>query len=325
MIDVSREEIDQFAPRPPKAGARQQAWEAYARAIESDAAHRLFAEFEITTNRRWQHFAAMVATETGGFTVLWESGAYSAAGILRVFGAGKHSARVSAAEAERLAGNGPALFERVYGLGNPKKAKELGNTEPGDGWRFRGLGPAQITGRWAHERYAGKIGCTLEELCDPLNALHAALLEWRDKGCNAWADRDDVVSIRKLINGGSLKVSVAKLNGLEDAKSYARRAKRIWRDDEPPAEPPASTYTPPASVAESSEANTGAAISAGGGLNTSLEISAAMAKVAASGKGFTLAEFLLQLATSPTFWGGAFFMVGGAYIWLRRRTAILKG
>jgi predicted chitinase len=54
-----------------------------------------------------------------------------------------------------------ALAERVYGLGNPTKAKELGNIEPGDGYRCRGAGMLQLTGRGAHRRIGAKTGFDL--------------------------------------------------------------------------------------------------------------------------------------------------------------------
>jgi putative chitinase len=65
---------------------------------------------------------------------------YSAPRLLEIFGVNRHSAAVTAFEAEKLARKPEAIAERVYGLGNPRKARELGNTQPGDGFRFRGNG-----------------------------------------------------------------------------------------------------------------------------------------------------------------------------------------
>lgn len=228
-VSITRDDLARMFARP-KSGAKAKIWDTYTEAITSAKGASLFARYGVTTARRARNFLAQVAPETGGLTVLSESGAYTQAGILRVFGAGRHSAGVTAAEAKRLAGNGPALFERVYGLGNPRKARELGNTQAGDGWRFRGLGPLQITGRYAHERYAAKIGCTLGQLSEPINCLHAALIEWDEKGCNTYADRDDAISIRKLINGGNINVPVSRLNGVPEVRVALAEAKRIWTD-----------------------------------------------------------------------------------------------
>jgi len=216
-------------PRP-KSGAKAKIWDSYADALTSPEGAALFARYDVTSARRVRNFLTQAKPETGGLTIVWESGTYTAAGIIRVFGQGRHSAGITSAEAKRLAGNGPALFDRVYGLGNPRKARELGNTQPGDGWKFRGLSLLQITGRAAHERYAAKVGCTLDELAEPINGIHAALIEWHEKGCNAYADKDDAISIRKLINGGNINVSVARLNGVPEVREALADAKRIWPD-----------------------------------------------------------------------------------------------
>ena len=106
---------------------------AYVRAFEDG--DKVLADYGVTTPLRLAHFLAQIMHETNGLTIERESGAYKASRIMEVFGVGRHSAAVTAAEARVLAGNGPALFDRVYGLGNPRKARELGDTEPSDGWR----------------------------------------------------------------------------------------------------------------------------------------------------------------------------------------------
>ena len=229
MISLTRGDLARLFPRP-KSGAKAKIWDSYVEALTDAAGTGLLQRYGVTTDKRVRNFLAQVSPETGGLTVLWESGAYTAAGIVRVFGQGRHSAAVTETEARRLAGNGPAIFERVYGLGNPRKARELGNTQAGDGWRFRGLGPLQITGRYAHEKYAAKIGCTLDDLALPINGLHAALIEWDEKGCNTYADRDDAITIRKLINGGNLNVPVSRLNGVPQVRVALAEAKKIWPD-----------------------------------------------------------------------------------------------
>ena len=98
------------------------------------------------------YILATVFHETGGKMLpVRENMNYRAERIVEVFGA-KHSAKVSWAEAQKLAGNPQALAERVYGLGNPKKAKELGNVRKGDGFKFRGGGMDQRTGARNYSR-----------------------------------------------------------------------------------------------------------------------------------------------------------------------------
>jgi len=148
---LMRADLQNFAPRP-HAGEKAANWDTYVAALENHAGE-LCAEFGIDTALELQHFMAQIAHESGGFTVLWEDMRYSAPRIMEIFGVGKHSAKVTAAESRDLAGKPKDLAERVYGLGNPKKARELGNSAPGDGYRYRGFGPMQITGRADHERY----------------------------------------------------------------------------------------------------------------------------------------------------------------------------
>lgn len=218
---LKRETLAALCRRPTSA-AKAKIWNGYVGALTSIEGALLLKRFGVTTKLRLAHLLAQWAHESGGFTLIWESGDYSASRIVQVFGVGRHSAAVTASEAKSLAGNGPALFDRVYGLGNPRKAKELGNKKVGDGWRYRGCGIVQLTGRAAHERYAKEIGCSVSELEDPLNSIHGALLEWKEKGCNSAADRDDVERVTKLVNGGR--------NGLNDRREYLAKAKRLLED-----------------------------------------------------------------------------------------------
>lgn len=221
---ASRAVLSALCPRPRDA-EKALVWTTYVDAMCSDAGQALFEKFDVTKQERLRNFVAQIAHESGGFTISRESGNYSAERIMQIFGVGKHSANVTANEARGLARNGPALFERVYGLGNPRKAAELGNTEAGDGWTFRGSGLLQTTGRAAHERFAEDIGCAPEDIHHPLNSLHASLLEWEEKGCNALADRDDIATITRKINGG--------VNGLPDRRAYHAKAKRLLSEHLP--------------------------------------------------------------------------------------------
>ena len=176
----------------------------------------LFESNGIVTPLRMSHFMAQAMTETGGFKVLRESMSYSVQQMLKIFGVGNHSAKITAAEAPGLAHNEQALAERVYGLGNPKKTKELGNTQDGDGFRYRGNGVLQTTGRGAHRRMGQVFGLDFENDPDlvtaPEHALKPALKEWSDNNLNKFADKNDIRTITLRINGG--------LNGFDDRKTY---------------------------------------------------------------------------------------------------------
>ena len=179
----------------------------------------LFEQHGITTPQRMAHLLAQAMQETGSFTVLRESMNYRAPRIIEIFGVGNHSARITAAEAATLAHNEEGLSERVYGLGNPAKARELGNTNPGDGFAYRGNGILQTTGRGNHRRMGNACGVDFEGnprlVTDPLHALKPALQEWTEGNLNAAADANDIRKITRRINGG--------LNGFPERQAFYAR------------------------------------------------------------------------------------------------------
>ena len=173
---------------------------------------------------RFCHFMAQVGHECGGFTITTESLKYTAERMVEMFGPGRHSAKLTLAEARTLVGKEEAFAERIYGLGNPTMARSLGNTAPGDGYKYRGRGFIQLTGRSEYREVGRMIGIDLEaqpeKAAEPLPALMSAAALWDDRDLNAYADRNDIVLITKKINGGR--------NGLDDRQSRLTTAKRIW-------------------------------------------------------------------------------------------------
>ncbi len=102
--------------------------------------------------------------------------------------------------------------------------KDLGNTQPGDGRRFKGRGLIQLTGRANYTLYSKARGVdyTTDEgaklvASDPETAVDVACWFWTTHNLNALADKDDVTTITRRINGG--------LNGLEDRKAKLARAR----------------------------------------------------------------------------------------------------
>jgi putative chitinase len=102
-------------------------------------------------------------------------------------------------------------------------AARLGNIQAGDGKRFKGRGPIQITGRANYLRYGELLGHDLvlepELAAQPEVAFSIAGLFWASNGLNEKADIQDFVGITKRINGGT--------NGLEDRQRYYARAKTV--------------------------------------------------------------------------------------------------
>jgi putative chitinase len=184
----------------------------YTQAIRQSG--QLFEQAGITTPLRMAHFLAQTLFETGRFTILRENMNYSAQRLFEVFGVNHHSAAVTLEEAADLAHHPEQIAERVYGLGNPHKAQELGNSRADDGFRYRGNGVLQMTGRGAHRRTGQACGVDFEGNPDlataPEHALKPALQEWTEGGLNAFADKNDIATITRKINGG--------FNGLPERK-----------------------------------------------------------------------------------------------------------
>lgn len=193
----------------------------------------LFAQHGITTPLRLTHFLAQALHETGGFLILRENMNYSAPRLMQIFGVGHHSAAVTEAEAATLSGHPEAIAERVYGLGNPNKAAELGNTQPGDGFLYRGNGILQTTGRGNHRRMGAACGVDFEGQPELViaaeHALKPALQEWTEGNLNARADENNIQAITRRINGG--------LNGLPDRQAWFNKLWPLLRTNDLPADP----------------------------------------------------------------------------------------
>jgi putative chitinase len=111
--------------------------------------------------------------------------------------------------------------------------RDLGNTQPGDGRRYRGRGLIQTTGRANYKEARDDIRSIIPDApdfeADPVRleefpwALLSGISYWRRRNINRHADRDDVVAVTRAINGGQ--------NGLDDRKRYLRKAKAIWMAD----------------------------------------------------------------------------------------------
>lgn len=101
--------------------------------------------------------------------------------------------------------------------------KDLGNTQPGDGPRFKGRGLIQITGRSNYEQISKALSVDFinhpEWLEQPQYAVQSACWWWNSRKLNDWADKDDIRRITRIINGG--------YNGLNDRVFWYERAKYV--------------------------------------------------------------------------------------------------
>lgn len=123
-----------------------------------------------------------------------------------------------------------ANFRYFVELGGPSyfahydNRPDLGNTQPGDGYRYRGRGIFQITGRFNYRTYGALVGLPLETnpdlAAEPETSVHIACDYWAAKGLNALADANDIVTITRRINGG--------YNGLDSRRAHRDALLAIW-------------------------------------------------------------------------------------------------
>jgi uncharacterized protein (TIGR02594 family) len=184
----------------------------------------------LVTPDRLAHFLAQILHECGALTLEWENMNYRAERLFEVFGSGRHSAAIRLDEAQALAHKPVAIAERVYGLGNPGKAQTLGNTHPGDGFRYRGGGLMQTTGRANYRRMGQKCGVNFEAdpelIVSAEHALKPALEEWTAAKLNAFADCNDILSISRAINLGNPR-STRTPNGIEDRVAWFAKVRSV--------------------------------------------------------------------------------------------------
>ncbi len=180
----------------------------------ADALTESFDKYEINTVNRAAGFLAQCGHESAGFTILQENLNYSAEGLNKIFK--KYFPTVDAAKS--YARNPEKIANKVYGgrMGN-------GPESSGDGYKFRGRGAIQLTGRDNYTQFAKAVGLTLDEAVADLETLDGAIESacwfWKKNGLNGICDKDDIVLMTKRINGGTI--------GLDDRKKHYEHAKHV--------------------------------------------------------------------------------------------------
>jgi putative chitinase len=185
-----------------------------------DLAVDFFRKYDITTPNRIAGFMAQCAHESRDFMSLEENLNYSVDALLRVFpryfGPGKRNPAEYARNPQKLA-------NYVYMDEFRTPQGRMGNTRPGDGWRFRGRGIKQLTGRNNYTTFANSVGMTAEEAAEYLStkkgAFESACWFWKTNDISKFADADDIVGMSRRINGGDI--------GLQDRTLRYNRAKAL--------------------------------------------------------------------------------------------------
>ena len=163
---------------------------------------------EIDTLLRKAHFFAQGKVEADLKPKI-ESMNYSVKGLIDGFG--RH--RISIEDAKKFGrtatqkANQKEIANRLYG--GEWGRINLGNTQTNDGWLLRGAGIYQITGRANYQKLSDDTGIDFvnhpELILEETNSLIAAIWFWNNRGLNKYADKDDVLSISKIINLGNVK------------------------------------------------------------------------------------------------------------------------
>ena len=175
--------------------------------------------WEVNTIERVAMFIAQCGHESAGFRVLTENLNYSAKALNTIFP--KYFRR-----AGRNANDYHRQPEKIANVIYANRM-DNGDSDSGDGWRFRGGGILQLTGRYNYTQFAKAMEMTAEEAVDYVRtkkgALDSACWFWDTNNINKWCDDMDVVGATKRINGGTI--------GLDDRKKHYLHAMDVLGGD----------------------------------------------------------------------------------------------
>lgn len=149
--------------------------------------------------KRIAAFIAQTAHESGGFNFVQENLNYGAKGLMGTFKK-YFPTEAIAKEYERKP---EKIANRVYA-----NRMKNGDEASGDGWKFRGRGLIQLTGRDNYTRFAKAVDMTLDEaiayLETPSGAVASAGWFWNVNKLNIYCDKDDFIGLTKRVNGGTI-------------------------------------------------------------------------------------------------------------------------
>ena len=173
-----------------------------------------FEKYNIDTTKRQAAFIGQCMHESGGFKTLEENLNYSAKALMTTW-----PSRFPTEElANQYARNSEKIANKVYGgrMGNADESS-------GEGWKYRGRGIKQLTGKENYERCGSSLGVDLvnnpDLLLEPKYAALSAGWFWNKHGLNDLADKSDIETMTKRINGGLL--------GLDARKAAIQKAESV--------------------------------------------------------------------------------------------------
>ena len=202
---ITQEQLKQLLPKNPYVSYWHKALE------------QLFPDYEINTPQRMAAFIAQCAHESGGFMVLTENLNYRWQSLRKIFPKYFPDDAIAQDYASRP-NKQEAIANRIY-------ASRMGNgpEESGDGYRYRGRGLIQLTGRSNYTWFAASLEISPEEASEYLTtfegAAQSACWFWESNKLNQWADKGDILTLTKRINGGTI--------GLDDRIKHYEHALHV--------------------------------------------------------------------------------------------------
>jgi putative chitinase len=178
----------------------------------ADAALEILPKYEINTPNRIAGFFAQCGHESMNFTALSENLNYRAETLEKLFSKYFSKAGRNAAD----------YAKQPEKIANVIYANRManGDTASGDGFKFRGRGIIQITGKDNYSAFALSIKMTLPDVIEYVQtkkgALESACWYWNSRKINIACDENDIVKMTKLVNGGTI--------GLEDRRKHYEKA-----------------------------------------------------------------------------------------------------
>jgi putative chitinase len=201
-MELTKEQLKQLLPKNPYINQ----WH--------NALSQLLPDYEINTAKRIASFVAQCAHESGSFVFLTENLNYKAESLLKVFP--KYFKDMATAKAYEK--KPEKIANKIYAdrMGN-------GNEASGDGWRYRGRGLIQLTGKTNYTWFAASLEISPEEAAEYTQtfegAAQSACWFWETNKLNQFADSGDIVTMTKRINGGTI--------GLDDRIKHYEHALHV--------------------------------------------------------------------------------------------------
>lgn len=181
------------------------------------ALSQLLPDYNINTPQRIAAFVAQCAHESGNFMVLRENLNYRAPTLRKIF--------PKYFPTDAMANEYASKPNKQEAIANLVYANRMGNGPPesGDGWRYAGKGLIQLTGKSNYTWFAASLQISVEDASEYLltfeGAAQSACWFWETNNLNQWADKGDIVTLTKRINGGTI--------GLEDRIKHYEHALHV--------------------------------------------------------------------------------------------------